>query len=295
MARLLLFGAIADLAGTRQTVIEASTLGELLDAATDRFGESFGEALRACAIAVNGSKLEALDPTIALEGDTEVAVLPPVSGGSSDQATRKTATSDALAAGQAGTPSGEDPVGGRISQPAEAGAHEAQRYAGEVRMADVSAKEPTLRTATAECFLRAEPQVIERVLSGELPKGKALAVAEVAAVLGAKATPAIVPLCHPVAIDGVTVEFERHAADALRILATVRGRDRTGFEMEALTASVAAALAIYDMAKQVTPDAVIGPVRLLAKEGGSSGSWKANAEDSAGTYKADQTKLDITR
>jgi cyclic pyranopterin phosphate synthase len=254
MARLLLFGAIADLAGTRQTVIEARTLGELIDVATDRFGESFGEALRACAIAVNGSKLEAFDPTIALEGDTEVAVLPPVSGGS--------VSSD----------------------------HGADKPTGEVRMADVSAKEPTLRTATAECFLRAEPQVIERILRGELPKGKALAVAEVAAVLGAKATPAIVPLCHPVAIDGVTVEFERHAADALRILATVRGRDRTGFEMEALTASVAAALAIYDMAKQVTPDAVIGPVRLLAKEGGSSGSWRANAEDSAGTYKAGQTK-----
>jgi cyclic pyranopterin monophosphate synthase len=149
--------------------------------------------------------------------------------------------------------------------------------AGAARMVDVSAKDVTVRTATASGYLRTTPEVVALLRRDGLPKGDALAVARIAGLMGAKRTPDLVPLCHPVALHSVTVDLtvDDHG---VRITATTRTADRTGVEMEALTAVATAGLALFDMVKAVDRAAVLTEVRVEAKAGGRSGSWQRDAE-----------------
>jgi cyclic pyranopterin phosphate synthase len=143
---------------------------------------------------------------------------------------------------------------------------------GAARMVDVSAKDVTARVATASGRVLVSETVIGLLRGEGVPKGDALAVARLAGIMGAKQTPALIPLCHPLAISGVTVDLAV-ADDAVEISATVRTTDRTGVEMEALTAVSVAALAVVDMVKAVDKGAVITDVRIETKSGGKSGDW----------------------
>lgn len=145
--------------------------------------------------------------------------------------------------------------------------------AGAARMVDVSGKEVSARTATARGRLRVSPQVVALLRGEGVPKGDALGVARVAGIMGAKRTPDLVPLCHPIALSGVTVDLEVTDA-AVEIAATARTSDRTGVEMEALTAVAVAGLALHDMVKAVDPEAVLSDVRVVEKTGGRSGDWR---------------------
>ena len=140
-------------------------------------------------------------------------------------------------------------------------------------MVDVSAKPVTTRTATATGRLRTSGQVVALLRADGLPKGDALAVARIAGIAGAKRTPDLIPLCHPVALHGVTVDLEV-VDDGVLITATARTADRTGVEMEALTAVATAGLALVDMVKAVDRGASITDIRVEAKAGGRSGSWR---------------------
>ena len=143
---------------------------------------------------------------------------------------------------------------------------------GAARMVDVSAKPETERVAVAGCRVVLAPETLRLLAAGGLPKGDALAVARVAGIMGAKRTPDLVPLCHPLPLTGVEVDLAVDA-DAVQITATVRTTARTGVEMEALTAAAIAALALYDMVKGVQRDARVDGLRLLAKRGGRSGEY----------------------
>lgn len=143
---------------------------------------------------------------------------------------------------------------------------------GAARMVDVSDKAVTARAATATGRVLVSAEVVGLLRGEGVPKGDALAVARLAGIMGAKQTPALIPLCHPLAISGVVVELEV-ADDAVEIGATVRTTDRTGVEMEALTAVTVAALTVIDMVKAVDKAAVITDVRVEAKSGGRSGDW----------------------
>ncbi|OHV43102.1 molybdenum cofactor biosynthesis protein C [Parafrankia soli] len=143
---------------------------------------------------------------------------------------------------------------------------------GAARMVDVSAKEVTARTATAAGCLRTSPDVVELLRGAGVPKGDALAVARIAGIMGAKRTPDLIPLCHPIAVSGVKVELTV-VDHGVEITATVRTADRTGVEMEALTAVAIAGLTLHDMVKAVDPLAELTEVRVVAKTGGKSGDW----------------------
>ncbi len=143
---------------------------------------------------------------------------------------------------------------------------------GAARMVDVSGKEPGVRRAVATGVLRTTEEVVRLLRAERLPKGDALATARIAGIMGAKRTPDLVPLCHPIALTGVTVDLETAGAE-VRITATVRTTDRTGVEMEALTAVAVAGLALHDMVKAVDPGAVLDAVRVERKEGGKTGTW----------------------
>jgi cyclic pyranopterin monophosphate synthase len=143
---------------------------------------------------------------------------------------------------------------------------------GAARMVDVSGKAVTARTATATGRFVTTPEVIALLRRDGLPKGDALAVARIAGLAAAKRTPDLVPLCHPVALHGVTVDLDL-GDDSVTITASTRTADRTGVEMEALTSVVVAGLALYDMVKAVDRSAQLTDVRLLAKAGGRSGEW----------------------
>ncbi|WP_210502935.1 cyclic pyranopterin monophosphate synthase MoaC [Nocardioides xinjiangensis] len=143
---------------------------------------------------------------------------------------------------------------------------------GAARMVDVGDKPVTTRTATASGRVLVSPAVVELLRGEGVPKGDALAVARIAGIMGAKQTPALVPLCHPLAISGVTVDLAVSDA-SVDITATVRTSDRTGVEMEALTAVSVAALTVVDMVKAVDKAAVITDVRVETKTGGRSGDW----------------------
>jgi cyclic pyranopterin phosphate synthase len=145
--------------------------------------------------------------------------------------------------------------------------------AGAARMVDVTGKEVTDRVAVASGRVLVSPQVIGLLRGDGVPKGDALGVARIAGIMAAKRTPDLVPLCHPLAISGVSVDLEVHD-DAVAITATVRTADRTGVEMEALTAVAVAGLTIVDMVKAVDKAAVITEVRIVSKSGGKSGSWQ---------------------
>jgi cyclic pyranopterin phosphate synthase len=147
---------------------------------------------------------------------------------------------------------------------------------GAARMVDVSGKEVTVREARAAGRFVTTPEVVGLLRRDALPKGDALAVARIAGIAAAKRTPDLVPLCHPVALHAVEVTLDL-GADAVEITATTRTADRTGVEMEALTSVVTAGLALYDMVKAVDRGARLTDVRLLAKSGGRSGEWTAQA------------------
>jgi cyclic pyranopterin phosphate synthase len=148
---------------------------------------------------------------------------------------------------------------------------------GAARMVDVSAKQVTVREACASGVFRTTAEVIGLLRADDLPKGDALAVARIAGIAAAKRTPELIPLCHPVAIHGVTVELEL-SADCVRITATVRTADRTGVEMEALTSVAAAGLALYDMVKAVDRSAVLTDIQLEHKSGGRRGDWDRSSQ-----------------
>jgi cyclic pyranopterin phosphate synthase len=143
---------------------------------------------------------------------------------------------------------------------------------GAAHMVDVTAKAASERTAVAAGSLRTSARVVELISAGGLPKGDALATARVAGILAAKRTSELIPLCHQLALTGVEVDFTIGAAD-IDITATVRSTDRTGVEMEALTAVSVAALTLYDMIKGVDPAARVDDIRVLRKDGGRHGSW----------------------
>jgi cyclic pyranopterin monophosphate synthase len=143
---------------------------------------------------------------------------------------------------------------------------------GAARMVDVSGKEVTDRQAVASGRVLVSPRVVELLRGEGVPKGDALAVARLAGIMGAKQTPSLIPLCHPLAISGVAVDLAV-SDDAVEITATVRTTDRTGVEMEALTAVSVAALTVVDMVKAVDKGAVISDVRVESKTGGKSGDW----------------------
>jgi len=143
---------------------------------------------------------------------------------------------------------------------------------GAARMVDVSGKDVTARTASASGRVLVSARVVELLRGDGVPKGDALAVARLAGIMGAKQTPALIPLCHPLALSGVTVDLTI-SDESVDILATVRTTDRTGVEMEALTAVAVAALTVIDMVKAVDKAAVITDVRVETKSGGRSGDW----------------------
>jgi cyclic pyranopterin phosphate synthase len=144
---------------------------------------------------------------------------------------------------------------------------------GHARMVDVSGKDVTARQARATGRVLLSAAAIAALRGGEVPKGDALAVARIAGIQGAKRTPDLVPLCHPIAVHSVTVDLTV-ADDAVLIEAIVRTADRTGVEMEALTAVTVAALALIDMVKAIDPAAVISDVRVEEKTGGKTGTWR---------------------
>jgi cyclic pyranopterin phosphate synthase len=144
---------------------------------------------------------------------------------------------------------------------------------GAARMVDVAGKEITVRRAIAAGVVRTTDEVTALLRSGALPKGDALGAARIAGIMGAKRTPDLIPLCHPIALHGVELTVEV-AERSVEITATVRTADRTGVEMEALTAVATAGLTVIDMIKAVDPAATIDNVRVLRKEGGKTGLWE---------------------
>ncbi|HUE95984.1 MAG TPA: cyclic pyranopterin monophosphate synthase MoaC [Longimicrobiaceae bacterium] len=150
---------------------------------------------------------------------------------------------------------------------------------GRPRMVDVGAKPPTARKAVAEGTIVMAAATARAIEAGQTPKGNVLLIAELAGIMGAKRTSELIPLCHPVALSSVTVVLEvDHAIPGVRAVAAAEVVERTGVEMEALTAVSVALLTVYDMCKSMDRGMTIGPVRLLRKEGGRSGIWTAKGE-----------------
>jgi cyclic pyranopterin phosphate synthase len=143
---------------------------------------------------------------------------------------------------------------------------------GAARMVDVSGKDVTIRRAVAAGTVVTTATVIELLRSDSMPKGDAVATARLAGIMGAKRTPDLIPLCHPIALHGVSVDITLRDSE-VDIEASVKTADRTGVEMEALTAVAVAGLAMIDMIKAVDPAASIGAIRVLRKEGGKTGTW----------------------
>lgn len=146
---------------------------------------------------------------------------------------------------------------------------------GEAQMVDISSKPATQRVATAEATVEMAPATLQMILDGEVPKGDVFAVSRIAGIQAAKRTSELIPLCHPLALTNVAVDFESQSENGLRIRATASVNGPTGVEMEALTAVTVAALTVYDMCKAVQKDIAIQDIRLLAKSGGKSGNWQA--------------------
>ena len=147
---------------------------------------------------------------------------------------------------------------------------------GEAHMVDVSDKAVTSRTATAEGFVTMAPATLDMILDGSAPKGDVLATARIAGIMGAKKTADLVPLCHPLALSKVTVDFTPDRDNArLRVEATVKVDGKTGVEMEALTAVTVACLTLYDMCKAADRAMSFAGIRLIEKTGGRSGTFRA--------------------
>ncbi len=146
---------------------------------------------------------------------------------------------------------------------------------GAARMVDVGVKPESQRKAVAEGRIRMSGEALAALWDGTGPKGDALATARIAGIMAAKKTGELIPLCHPLALDAVTVEFSRES-DAIRVTATTSCTGRTGVEMEAMSAASVALLTLYDMGKAVDRAMVIEGVRLIEKTGGKSGHWRAD-------------------
>lgn len=167
-----------------------------------------------------------------------------------------------------------EPLDG-LGDPDARGARAGERAADAARMVEVGAKAVTHREAVAECVVSTTPDACARLVAGT-PKGDPVEAARVAGLMGAKRTPDLLPFCHPVAITGAEVAVEPDPDNGRVVIrATVRARDRTGVEMEALTACAVAALSIYDTTKPYDRAAVISDLRLLEKRGGKSGEYRA--------------------
>lgn len=145
---------------------------------------------------------------------------------------------------------------------------------GEARMVDVSQKGDTEREAVARGRVTMKPTTLEQIKAAGLKKGDVLAVARVAGIMAAKKTPHLIPLCHPILLDNITIEFDLSGNDAVGITARVKSTGKTGAEMEALTAISVAALTIYDMAKAADREMVISEIYLESKKGGKSGTYR---------------------
>ncbi|MFB4354807.1 cyclic pyranopterin monophosphate synthase MoaC [Microbacterium sp. LS_15] len=148
---------------------------------------------------------------------------------------------------------------------------------GRAHMVDVTGKQPTVRTATARGFVRCSPEVVTALRDGTAPKGDVLAVARIAGIQAAKSTPSLLPLAHVIGVHRASVELDI-VDDGVHVEATVGTADRTGVEMEALTAVSVAALAVVDMIKGLDRSVVIEDVRIVAKSGGRSGDWVREGE-----------------
>jgi cyclic pyranopterin phosphate synthase len=147
---------------------------------------------------------------------------------------------------------------------------------GEANMVDVGAKAETERTAIAEGTVTMRPETLSMILAGDSKKGDVLGTARIAGIMAAKRTHELIPLCHPLLLDKVSVEIEPdETLPGLRVTAMVRVTGKTGVEMEALTAASVACLTIYDMAKAVDRGMVLGGIRVVEKKGGKSGDYKA--------------------
>ena len=145
---------------------------------------------------------------------------------------------------------------------------------GNARKVDVGGKLPSQRRAVASGVIRMSPEALAAIRAGDAPKGDVLAAARIAGIMAAKKTAELIPLCHPLALDAVTLDFA-FEENAVRATATASLTGKTGVEMEAMTATSIALLTIYDMAKALDKGMVIGGVRLIEKHGGKSGSWRA--------------------
>lgn len=152
---------------------------------------------------------------------------------------------------------------------------------GKATMVDVSEKAETTRVAIAQATITMAPETLDLIIDGQIGKGDVLGVARLAGIGGAKRTSDLIPLCHPLRIDKVSVELEPDPANnAVQIEATVNATDKTGVEMEALTAASVAALTVYDMCKAADRAMTLGPVRLVYKSGGKSGTFDVRASQS---------------
>jgi len=148
---------------------------------------------------------------------------------------------------------------------------------GAARMVDIAGKPITHRRAVAQALIRMSPETLAMIADGQVPKGDAIAVARVAGIMAAKRTSDLIPLCHPLALTHVSVDFEP-VSDGVRITAAVETNDVTGVEMEALTAASVAALTLYDMCKAVDRGMTVDNLGLVLKEGGKSGRWSREEE-----------------
>jgi cyclic pyranopterin phosphate synthase len=143
----------------------------------------------------------------------------------------------------------------------------------DMRMMDVSGKPVTARQAVAAGIISMRPRTYKAIENATLPKGDALSTAKIAGIMAAKATPSLIPMCHPLLIEEITLDYEfLQARSSIQIKASVKGQGKTGYEMEALTAVTVAALTIYDMCKSIDPSMKIAEIRLLQKSGGKSGT-----------------------
>ena len=145
---------------------------------------------------------------------------------------------------------------------------------GEARMVDVSQKGDSEREAVAKARIMMKPATLEQIRTAGLEKGDVLAVARVAAIMAAKKTPDLIPLCHPILIDSIAIEFDLSGNDSIAITATAKSTGKTGAEMEAMVAASVAALTIYDMAKSVDRGMTIAEIYLESKKGGKSGAYR---------------------
>jgi len=148
---------------------------------------------------------------------------------------------------------------------------------GASRMVDVGDKKPTLRMARAKALVHMKPEILRLVVDRKMQKGDVFEVARLAGIMAAKKTPSLIPLCHPLPIENVKVDF-RTTDDTVEIFSEVRVSAKTGVEMEAMTAAAVAALTVYDMCKSAQRDIEIGSIELLEKSGGKSGTYRKRKE-----------------